>query len=1648
MQVEVAPQKVPLPYLRLAELPREAIAQELQKTNLDSLVDSINEFLSVANVKFRRALERHPKIPHDGPRPNFQVEVRNERVDPPLADGGEGNGMPGSLSSTLFANQAAVIGGAIVRNIDLIISKESENVLQYGNLAVFPIQVPMGYSTKLYSGYPRDNGQAPPSILLFSEPYIAPPGFADTNLFFQDGGFNTTNFVAAGSTRSIFQEDMQHAGLMEATLGSYTLSGDIDNFWGVPGLTAKLYKHNGAEQTEGKTTPEVGGEKDGNAGPVREKVIIDVKHQALSGQPILAKLLPYIDCLDMTSLPIANLELTYSEEKSNNPLYQPGLCLELDVQLNGSLQWVSDAIKNLFGSSEHPRTIHLSALLSQERNWSRPPTIENLVLRGYLDGASLKAWNLLEFQTLGMEFSALKSNGSWNFGFGFIGEVALIGIPEAKAPLKLSYRLARDVVEDESGNDEGGSEGQEVEEKQKAKPGHIWNLTIDASQWKGIFGYKIDLESATLFASFEEGHFTSSITLDLEGTVKLGHGSCELHGRFSKGLSHCITWTWMDVEAEKGDPMKLAEYYIEASIGELTLSEIETLYRQITGDEIEKDSKEQPDYHEELTFRAMRFRISSTKYADDKLNRTALDLSGEVTIGDTTSYAGRLTFGTDGVTITGAVDNVRIPRTDIVIEEAGLKAFLALGRGKSNNAAKNSFSIQGIIKYHEVKFQAGFYTAKEEDGSRDWLVFGSAQSIKLREAWPSIPQDNFLNLVLDHVTVIASSKSRMTSKTELPNEGNGGNASESHNPTESEEQKDTEMETDNGDHDNWDVLAKIKAYDYPVKQGFQICATISKCEQLEQLNKGRKIDGLILSLTYDKKESSIAALIDLPKSFDVTLSPSAHLSDFSASVAVDSVDGPRLELGAALTINLQDSAPIKVYGILKGTFKGMDGQLSMDPSAEWDNPFNLNTELILSKLGMSIGFNYATVFELGPTRAALQGDLRVGNDFKFHMNVGIDVTKAAAVLDVDISRLDIADIVKIANTLAHRDILTEMARSRGVVVFSNIKLYLSSGATFLGEYWSRGIEVRGQLDFFGKHGDFDGSFTDDGVVVRGGLDAFKVGGLEVTSWNEYKGKKRATIDIEATKSTQKVLVDGIIRYDKIELQVYINADLENQILDFNIVIKLTDAIKFTLNGTAEARNSKELQGATVEFEATLEADILKIIGDGIIEGIQALEHQANRDIEQGKANVKKRLGQLHDQLAAEKEELDKMKRESDKRIKEKNEGIRATYSNLEKLKHEVDEAELNYKKAKANKDGQDAAVKAQMVKRDAAQARLSAKKRELKEEYDRQIKEQKTDQEHWEAERQRLEAKKDAEWGDDIRKGNAARENLAHWTKVENEKESWLSYCQRRYHESDNIFQDGYWGARVGAAEVALEGVRAEKAITNEAFLGLQGILNSAAFQAVQQDIKEAAAKVEQFGHAVNNLTTQGPMGFIEEMAKNEKADLAEQIELYNTLLKKSQMIETELKEAKHALDSKTAWLLPQQRELLGNIAQLKEDIKLEPFAEKYANKKKDYDKIKTQADGLLNTLNDIEAGVDLGADIVSQAIKLVRIGVPEITRIHVSASSATLANNEALMFSITVSWLGTDHLCNVEWAPTQEVHELYKGAAQSIAKIAKTEAA
>jgi hypothetical protein len=321
-----------------------------------------------------------------------------------------------------------------------------------------------------------------------------------------------------------------------------------------------------------------------------------------------------------------------------------------------------------------------------------------------------------------------------------------------------------------------------------------------------------------LTASFREGSFNSSVKLDIMGLMKIGDDiSLEVQGQFAKGWMHNITWTWLQFQSQLGVPLAQDDHFLQASIGNLTLSDIVKLHSRIAlGRELSEQDVSERTAGEVIKLQNATIKVSCTKYLGEKRYRKVLEVLGVVTVGDITSYSASLTFATDGITITGGVGNIQIPGTSLIIEKAGLKFSMdlrekpqqAMLTNSTNNTQKagtcekegsvstkhkTSLSVLGIVKYQNVIFEAGLYLANKKDkDERDWLAFGLAGHLRLRDIWPAIPEDSFLNLQLENVAIIASSRDRPhTTYGKQRDHGSG----------------------------NWDALVEIGAYHYPISKG-------------------------------------------------------------------------------------------------------------------------------------------------------------------------------------------------------------------------------------------------------------------------------------------------------------------------------------------------------------------------------------------------------------------------------------------------------------------------------------------------------------------------------------------------------------------------------------------------------------------------------------------------------------------------------------------------------------------------------------------------------------------------------------------------------------------------------------------------------------
>ncbi|EXL52589.1 hypothetical protein FOCG_08380 [Fusarium oxysporum f. sp. radicis-lycopersici 26381] len=878
------------------------------------------------------------------------------------------------------------------------------------------------------------------------------------------------------------------------------------------------------------------------------------------------------------------------------------------------------------------------------------------------------------------------------------------------------------------------------------------------------------------------------------------------------------------------------------------------------------------------------------------------------------------------------------------------------------------FGILGVVEINKVAIKVGFYTEQKKDKEkREWLAFGAIENVRLREIWNDIPEDNFLNLELRNIALIASSHERKKKNKDDKKEDEDGNekkkktdgdkeksdevkpkaitnevsdgeiwinsldvlkVAEEEKPDkdlkeeERDEDKDKREEDENEDEeeeekepDNWDVLGTVDAYNYPVVKGLQLCTTILSFPQLEELNGKKKLEGLtlVLSITSNGKISA------------TVISPSP--SNFGTTIAIKSSTGPELNIHATLTLAFKDSDPISVEGVIVGSFKGARGELEvwkMSDDSKWVNPFNLNKNMVFSQLGFGTGFTYATVLVTGPDEIALRGQVDIGK-FRTKLDMGLRVTSAEAVFQLEMNNLDAMEIIQLAGVLIDNQAMQQMKGTEDKLVFKDLKLYVSSGAEFLGEFYGR--------------------FDENGVVIKAGIDNFKVGGLEITSTRE--GVDRATMDIEMTKDRQKLFIDGRIRYYSLEISVFLDLDIQEQYLKVDIKIKLTESLLLSLKADVVVKNHNSLEGAEMSFEAILKTDILGVILQGITNGIDALHKLADKAIDNARSDLTTKLAQKKAALKAMKSELDKLEKKCTAEVLKKRDEIDKENELLRGLHDEFDKYVEAYREAKEAKERNEKEIEKQRNLRDEARRRLGTKKTEMK----------------------KKEADRSWQW----------------WGRLEKTRYDWKRNCEWNLNHCA-WYDKAYWVAKLTEATLGLEEAHARKAIDAELRHAGKAIMDPPAFRSIEVAINEAARKIDQFGRALDGLVNRGLATWIEEMLKDEREDLNRQIRLLEALVMKSEELEAAYEQAKKDLDKTEEMLSPKQEAARKSIAEIEGEIKMLPAQHEYMNKKKDYEKMEIQVNHLIATLDDIKRVMGEVSQISKDVLNTLKKGIPRVT--------------------------------------------------------------
>ncbi|KAG8529620.1 uncharacterized protein KY384_005100 [Bacidia gigantensis] len=416
-----------------------------------------------------------------------------------------------------------------------------------------------------------------------------------------------------------------------AALSTYELSVDVKQLFGINGLSAQLYTLQSSDPTL----------------PVFERVKPNITQPPLN--PIIA-LFPYMQDKVMTVIPIQNFELIYSEDR-HDFLHAPGLRIQADILFEGALQPVADSLQYLFGEKNvAPKSLHVTAHLASERNWSVMPVVTTLCLQGSFQNISFRIGEILKFTSIGVEVSATKvstigSENRWRFGYGFFGSLQIRGLNGGDLPTLVDYRLR--------------------------KTGDLYRMSmrLSSDEWQSVFGIEaLTVRQVQFETSFSSKAFKESLSIRISAFMTLRKAQVFLTGQYSK-----------------------AESFLQAEIGNFSWAEVRELYAELTGQSVPADTG-----GNDLHFENLYLRISNK----------GIGLGGSVTFNGHSSAYAFISLDTNGLQISGGIKDFIIPDADIHIKEAGLDIFVA-SSSQGTPSAKATRSSKFSI--HEWSFSVNAF---------------------------------------------------------------------------------------------------------------------------------------------------------------------------------------------------------------------------------------------------------------------------------------------------------------------------------------------------------------------------------------------------------------------------------------------------------------------------------------------------------------------------------------------------------------------------------------------------------------------------------------------------------------------------------------------------------------------------------------------------------------------------------------------------------------------------------------------------------------------------------------------------------------------------------------------------------------------------
>ncbi|EFR05208.1 hypothetical protein MGYG_08222 [Nannizzia gypsea CBS 118893] len=1020
-----------------------------------------------------------------------------------------------------------------------------------------------------------------------------------------------------------------------------------------------------------------------------------------------------------------------------------------------------------------------------------------------------------------------------------------------------------------------------------------------------------------------------------------------------------------------------AETYLEASVGKLSWSTILDFYSQLTGTSVDNQSESH-----DISFEDM-YLILSTK---------SVVIAGKVHFNGRTSLEGYVELGKDGISIRGGVADFPIEDTGIEIKQARIDVFVASREG----TCVSRFSILGKVFFSGITVTAAFMIGGKEPElgenkiserqAKKWSLFGRYEgNLRLRDMCPGPIEGKMGDLELRNITLIAAS----------------GEMAE---------------------------IEKLNTLKYPFKKGISLCATISPMEELNNFAQ-RDIDGLILIATIER---ALAVQIQLPHAFNVEITKTVKLTDFSVGIEISK--NPSLMVTSVLNILMESGEdPLLLEGRIKAGLLGASA--SVATKSPWVNPFNISKEVTVVDFKVLLGVTYATLAVSGPSQLALMGALRVG-ELTAGAGMSISHYPDQQLLKANISRVDLIQIIRVAGHVANIEVLKNMSGGEDTFVFTKAYVYVSTGASIGGTEYPRGISAGGSITAFGKTARFDLRIGAGGLSFQGYIENFSLGPLAVSS---ARGDPRASMVMRMTRDEQVIKVDGMITCFGIRLVALVDIQMGTDTPSFRayLAVQFTAAFKIRIAATvADFRDIKDLALKDLYFEGRIEGDLFNVIYQNIKGMLKSIEELGTQSLE----SLQHFIGE---KIAERKREMNKLSLEvKEAEVKVIRERQRRQAA-MQREEGKQDEAREEIKRLQdvlaskiADRDRVEKKLKENVEKARLERAALIQCKRREYDEKLQQVKQQEADN------RRRLEELKyrqRTKYGTDfLKKVDLAKG--AWYEKQAAERASWGAvvwvYWQK---EHADVFTVAYWAVRLEVAKAAHEVVKAATAVYHEAASGLEATANSDAFQTLVSGIEEAEKGVERAVNGVDKLISgDGFDGFVRAFIDTEERKIDEAIKALDAMQNESSKLQKAVQEAQRILDRDRPELEREIAEADEAIERLQEDAELANLQRYYDSQLKIHVEVHNVIEGMEASLETLKENWKEGMHKLENMVDIFHI-----EKIEVAAHTHALVNSKPLNF-LFVGNLGDKQFeIRAEWSPGNSLQALYKEVTNGILEFA-----